>query len=92
MSNQHVEVRFKTDTKGESRKISSAVAEIIGEKIKMLKKNSNGEVSFLLASENPIVVSDKPDILLNLFAGFISGLLLGVFVVFWKEYFCGREV
>ena len=87
MSSQHVEVKFKSDTKENAEKISSAIVEIISDKTKTLEENSGEEIAFSVSSENPVIVENKPDAFLNLFIGLISGLFLGIFVVFGRRYF-----
>ena len=87
MSSQYVEVKFKTATREEAEKISAAIIKIINDKAEALRKNSEREVSFLISGENPVTVENNPDIFLNLFIGLISGLALGIFIVFGKRYF-----
>jgi len=87
MSSQHIEIKFNSDTKESAEKISSAAVKIMNDKIKTLEKNSGEEIAFSVSGESPIIVEKKPDALLILFIGFISGIMMGVFVVFGKEYF-----
>lgn len=87
MSSQHIEIRFNSDAKESAEKISLATVKIINDKIKTLEKNSEEEIAFLVSGESPVIVEKKPDAPLNLFIGFVSGLILGIFVVFGKEYF-----
>ena len=87
MSSQHVEVKFKTDTKENAEKISSALVEIINDKIKTIEKESEEEIAFSIRSENTIIMKNKPDAFLNLIIGFISGITLGIFIIFLKRYF-----
>jgi len=82
-----VEVKFNTPAKKEAKKISQAITEVINDKAATLKKNSAEEVSFLVSGTSPVIIEDNPNIFLNLFIGFISGLALGVFTVFGKRYF-----
>lgn len=87
MSAQYVEVKFKMNNKEDAEKISSAIVEVIKSKVKNLEENSEQEVSFLVENEKPVIVESKPDALLNLIIGLVSGFTLGIFVVFGKEYF-----
>ena len=87
MSSQYVEVKFNTSTKKEAEKISRAIVKVINGKAEALEKNSGEEVSFSISGTNPVIAEDNPDIFLNLFIGFISGLALGIFTVFGKRYF-----
>lgn len=87
MSSQHIEVKFDSEAKESAEKISSAIIRIINDKIKALEENSEEEISFSASGENPVIVEKKPDALFNLVIGFISGLILGIFIVFGKEYF-----
>ena len=87
MSPQYVEVRFKSSTTEEAKKISTATIEIINAKVEKLKESSEQEISFLVSSENPVIVESRTDVILNLIIGLISGMALGVFVVFLRRYF-----
>lgn len=87
MSSQHIEIKFNSDTEESAEKISSAVIKTINDKIKALEKNSEEEIAFSVSGESPVIAEKKPDAPLNLFIGFISGLILGIFMVFGKEYF-----
>ena len=86
MSPQYVEVKFKSNTREEARKISTATVEIINAKTEKLKETSEQEISFLINSEDPVIIESKPDAILNLIIGLISGLALGIFVVFLRRY------
>ncbi len=87
MSSQYVEVKFSAFAKEEAEKISRAIIEVVNSKAEALKKNSAEEVSFSVIGTDPVIVEDNSNLFLNLFIGFISGLALGIFMVFWKEYF-----
>ena len=91
MSSQYVEVKFSAITKEDAEKISRAVVEVINNKVEALEKNSEGEVAFFIESGKPIIIESKPNLLFNLFIGFISGLVLGIFTVFGKEYFSNKK-
>ena len=87
MSAQYIEVKFKTNNKEDAEKISLVIVEVIKSKVENLRENSEQELSFLIENEKPIIIESKPDAFLNLIIGFVSGLFLGFFVVFGKEYF-----
>jgi capsular polysaccharide biosynthesis protein len=87
MSSQHIEIKFNSDAKENAEKISAATVKIINSKVLDLRKNSEDEISFSVSGENPVIVEEKPNSFLNMFIGFISGLILGIFIVFGKEYF-----
>lgn len=87
MSSQHIEIKFNSDTKESAEKISAAAVKVISNKIMDLEKSSEEEIAFSANGESPIIMEKKPDASLNLIIGFISGLVLGVFGVFGREYF-----
>jgi capsular polysaccharide biosynthesis protein len=87
MSPQYVEVKFKTNTKDKAEKMSSAIIKVINAKVKALSENSEQEISFYIENKNPIIVESKPNVFLNSIIGLVSGLILGIFIVFGKEYF-----
>jgi len=86
MSSQYVEVKFKSDTREEAERISTATVEIINNKTEKLKEISEQEVSFSVSSENPVIVESKADVFLNSIIGLVSGMALGIFVVFLRRY------
>ena len=87
MSAQYVEVKFKTNSREDAEKISAAIVKITESKIKTLKESSEQELSFSIESGKPIIIESKPNAFLNLIIGLISGFVLGIFVVFGREYF-----
>ena len=86
MSAQYVEVKFKTNNEENAEKISSAVVEVIKSKVKNLGENSEQELSFLVENEKPVIIESRPNAFLNLIIGLVSGFVLGIFIVFGKEY------
>jgi len=87
MSAQYVEVKFGTKNKEDAEKISLAIIETAKSKMKNLEEKSGQEVSFSIENEKPIIIKSRSDAFLNLIIGLVSGLFLGIFVVFGKEYF-----
>lgn len=87
MSAQYIEVKFETNNEEDAEKISLAIAEVIESKVKNIGENSKQELSFLIESGKPVIIESRPNAFLNLIIGLISGLVLGIFVVFGKEYF-----
>ncbi|MCK4919191.1 MAG: hypothetical protein KAS01_02295 [Candidatus Pacebacteria bacterium] len=87
MSPQYVEVKFETNNAEEADKISKAIVEEINDKVIKLEKDSEGEISFLVSNENPIIIQKQKNIFLNSMIGFISGIAFGIFFVFFRRYF-----
>lgn len=87
MSPQYAEVKFKTETRNEAEKISSAIVKILNNKAKKIQENSKQEISFKVESGSPVILEARPDAPVNSILGLISGALLGIFIVFTKEYF-----
>jgi len=87
MSAQYVEVKLKMNNKEDVEKISLAIVEVIKSRIKNLGENSEQELTFLIESGKPVIVETRPDAILNLIIGLVSGFALGIFVVFGREYF-----
>ncbi len=87
MSPQYIEVKFETNNAEEADKISVAITEEINNKMIKLKNDSDGEVSFSVNNENPIIIQKQKNIFLNSIIGFISGIAFGIFFVFFRRYF-----
>ncbi len=87
MSPQYAEISFKTTSRADAGKISSSVIKVINSKTKKLQENSKEEISFKIESGAPVIMESRPDAFLNMIIGLVSGLTLGIFYVFTKEYF-----
>lgn len=87
MSPQYIEVKFETNNINQADKISTAIIDKINNKIQSIKKDSEGEIAFLISNENPITIKKEQNIFLNSIIGLISGIILGIFFVFFKRYF-----
>ncbi len=87
MSPQYIEVKFETNNIDQADKISTAIIDKINNKIQSIKKDSEGEIAFLISNENPITIKKEQNIFLNSIIGLISGIILGIFFVFFKRYF-----
>lgn len=87
MSPQYIEVKFETNNIDQADKISTAIIDKINNKIQSIKKDSEGEIAFLISNEKPITIKKEQNIFLNSIIGLISGIILGIFFVFFKRYF-----
>ena len=87
MSPQYIEVKFETNNIDQANKISIAIIDEINGKIQKMKNDSEGEIAFLISNENPITIKKEQNIFLNSIVGLISGIMLGIFLVFFRRYF-----
>ncbi len=85
MSSQYVEVRFKASQKEEAQKISGVIPSVLQSRAQQLTWDSK-DLSFYIKAASPVIVENKPKPLFNGLIGLISGFVLGIFVVFFKEY------
>lgn len=85
MSPQYVEVRFKAREKEEAQKISRALPEVLQGKTHELA-GAVKDISFNIKGATPVIVTNIPKPLLNSLIGLVSGFVLGIFVVFFREY------
>jgi len=86
LSAEFVEVKFESGNVNEANKIAGAIVEVVNSKTRSLKDASNGEVSFSVSGNTPVIVENKLDALLNFVIGIISGLVLGIFIALSREY------
>lgn len=86
MSPQYVEVRFKAEEKEKVQKISSVIPSVLQSKAQQLAWSS-GDLAFYIRATSPVIIENKPKPLFNGLIGLISGFVLGIFVVFFREYF-----
>ncbi len=87
MSSQYIEVKFETNNIDQANKISIAIVDEINGKIQKMKNDSEEEIAFLISNENPITIKKEQNIFLNSIVGLISGVMLGIFLVFFRRYF-----
>jgi len=85
MSPQYVEVRFKAEEREKAQKISSVISSVLQSRAQQLTWNS-GDLAFYIRAISPVIVANIPKPLFNSLIGLISGFVLGIFVVFFKEY------
>lgn len=86
MSAQYLEIKFKTKTRKESEKISSAISSTIKERSKNLGWTDAEENVFSIKTSNPIIVEKNPLIFLNTLIGLFSGLFIGILIGFFRKY------
>jgi len=56
-------------------------------KTTIIGRISQEEIVFSVIGSDPVIVEKKPNLILNTTVGVISGLLLGILIIFGKEYF-----
>ena len=82
-----VEVKFKSKTKKDAQSIAKTVVSVLKKKTTTISRISQEEIVFSVVGSDPVIVEKKPNLILNTIVGVISGLLLGILIVFGKEYF-----
>lgn len=86
LSADFVEIKFESRSIDEASKISGAIVDVVNSKMKLLNDTSDGEVSFSITGNSPIIVENKLDALLNFVIGIVSGMILGIFIALSREY------
>jgi capsular polysaccharide biosynthesis protein len=86
MSAQYLEIKFKSKTREESKKISSAISSTIKEKSKNLGWTNAKENIFSIKTSEPIIIEKNPLIFLNTLIGLFSGLFIGILIGFFRKY------
>ena len=86
MSAQYLEIKFKTKTRKESEKISSAISLTIKEKSKNLGWTDAKENIFSIKTSDPIIVEKNSMVFLNTLIGLFSGFFIGILIGFFRKY------
>lgn len=86
MSSQYIEINFQTDSEEDAKKLSTTIINMTKNKVKSLEKDSLEELAFSINNENPVIIKNKSELFLNSFFGFVSGIFLGIFIVFLRRY------
>lgn len=82
-----VEVKFKSKTKKDAQSVVKAAVSVLEKKTKIIGRTSQEEIAFSIIGSEPVIVEKKPNLILNTMVGLISGIFLGILLVFSKEYF-----
>jgi len=82
-----VEVRYGASSASEAQKIAQAIGRVIADKINLINKSSDQGIAFLAIAGEPVIVKNTFSIWLNVLAGFLIGLVFGIFVRTAKDYF-----
>lgn len=82
-----VEVRFSAATENQAKALGRAIVEELAVRVDLLKSASNQGVSFAVVGSEPVIIDNSSDIVRNLWAGFLSGLVFAFFVKSAKDYF-----
>lgn len=86
MSSQYVEVRFKAKERAEAQEVSRAITKVLQSKTQELT-GATKDISFSIKGANSVIVENIPKPLLNGLIGLVSGFVLGLFIIFFKEYY-----
>lgn len=90
MASQYVEVRFKARNKPEADRISTSTISVLQDKIRLLNQ-ADQVPAFSVVGAQPVIVENKPNVLLNTVLGLIVGLFIGISLAFFKEYFTDKD-
>ena len=82
-----VDVRFGVKTEEEGRNLALAMTGILQDKSSLLSSLSGQGIAFAAMTSEPVIVKNTYAIWWNALAGFLAGLVLGIFIRVAKEYF-----
>ncbi|PIP17563.1 MAG: hypothetical protein COX43_03635, partial [Parcubacteria group bacterium CG23_combo_of_CG06-09_8_20_14_all_35_9] len=86
-SAQNIVLRFSERDYTTAERLSRAILKKIPEKAEKLNKNSKGETLFNIEGSLPVIVAYKSDIKIVTAVGFITGILLSLFIAYVIYYF-----
>jgi capsular polysaccharide biosynthesis protein len=86
ISPESVLVRYGTDNEDEAKKIADAVGKVIDERTSNLNSQAKDPYWFKVSTSDLIVAKNKQDLIINLGAAFIAGIIIGSFLALLKHY------
>lgn len=86
-SPQLVSVKFTTKNEEEAKKIFTDLKEAIAERTKALYQEQKNVAVFNAEADAPLILQSKPDIVLSILLGLTAGLVIGLTLIFVREYF-----
>lgn len=85
LSAQNVTVTFTQDTEDAAKKLAKASTKIVEEEASKLDQTEQG-AAFEIESGTPVIIETKTSLWLVGIAGFLSGLLGSIMIVYLKKY------
>jgi capsular polysaccharide biosynthesis protein len=86
-SGQNIGVKFNMADKLSAEKISNAAVTLIADKVANLNKNSDNQALFEIVASPPVIVENKANALLITLIGLVTGLILGLLLVYVIDFF-----
>lgn len=86
-SAQNIVVKFKERDEKTTKALSTSVAQVMEEKAGALNQSADNKALFEIDSENPVIVQNKPKLVLNTIIGFIVGLIISLILIYLYSYF-----
>lgn len=86
-SAQNIVVRFSERDKKTTEDVSQAISEVVEEKAATLNQTADNKALFEIQGEKPVIVENKPKVVLSTIIGLITGLFVSIILVYLSHYF-----
>lgn len=81
-----IDISISEKDKEKSEKLMQEALKMVEEKTNQVAKSSGVAESFEVLSSNPVTISSKPDLVINLSVAAVVSIILGLILVFMKKY------
>lgn len=86
-SAQNIVVRFSERDEKTAHDVSQAITRVVEEKAATLNQTTDNKALFEIVGEKPVIVENKPKLILNTSIGFVTGLIVSFILVYLYRYF-----
>ena len=89
-SAQNIVVTFGESNQERAQKLSEAVIEVVESDASKLNQTHDQKALFEIVGSKPVIVENKPNIILITIVGFVAGIILSLIIIYIIKYFAGE--
>jgi len=87
LSSQNIGIRFASKTEKEAKQLSTALVSVVSKHAGESLQTVKNEPVFEIKPTDTVIMKRQYDVVLTLIAGFLTGLLVGIFWVLGRHYY-----
>ncbi len=87
LSSQMIQVTYRAKNESDAKNIAVSLIERVNKEADMLNQDQKESAWFIVIGDNPVVSEGRISMLFTLFISLALGILIGFWVVLWRQYF-----